>query len=85
MNISGTAQSLAEDVERHIREALAANGHEDDARHICVHIVDDCAVLIGTVHCWAEHEDAEAAALATPAVGRVDNRLALLVNARVCR
>ena len=85
MNTNGTAPSLIEDVERHIRDALASSGHADDAHRISVHIVGDCAVLSGLVHCWAEHKDAEAAALATPGVGRVDNRLALLVKGHLCR
>ena len=76
------ATPLATDVERRIHEALASSA-EHDAEAISVCVKGSCAVLKGAVRSWAEHEDAERAALSVPGVETVDNQLALLVKGRL--
>jgi osmotically-inducible protein OsmY len=77
-----TITPLAIDVERRIHDALASSAeHDADAISVCVK--GSCAVLKGAVRSWAEHEDAERAALSVPGVTTVDNQLALLVKGRL--
>jgi osmotically-inducible protein OsmY len=78
---SSTHGPLVGEVERRIREALEASAQRDAPR-ISVDVEDECAILRGAVRSWAEHEDAALAALSTPGVTKVDNRLALLVKAK---
>ena len=77
-----TISPLAEDLERRIHEAVASIAAEPDER-ISVCVKGTCAVLKGAVRSWAEHEDAERAALSIPGVTTVDNQLALLVKAKL--
>jgi len=55
----------------------------DDEDLLVVGMKGDRAVLQGCVHTWDQHEALERAALDTPGVASVDNRLALLVNAQL--
>lgn len=77
-----TISPLAEDLERRVHEAVASIAAEPDER-ISVCVKGTCAVLKGAVRSWAEHEDAERAALSIPGVTTVDNQLALLVKAKL--
>jgi osmotically-inducible protein OsmY len=76
-----TANQLADDIEGRIHQALASTNVRD-AERISVCVKGTCAVLKGAVRSWAEHEDAERAALSIPGVTTVDNQLALLVKAK---
>lgn len=75
-------KSLAAEVERRIREALAASAGTD-ASHVAVSIHGDRVTLHGAVRSWTEHRDAGRAAAETPGVAKVDNELALLVRGRI--
>ncbi|HEX8944184.1 MAG TPA: BON domain-containing protein [Gemmatimonadaceae bacterium] len=77
------AAPVADDVERRIREVLDANVEPDLVQHVSVCVKGTCAVLKGAVRSWAEHEDAERAALSIPGVTSVDNQLALLVKGKL--
>ena len=79
---TATSNPLATDVERRVHEALVSSA-EDDAARINVRVNGSCAVLKGAVRSWAEHEDAERAALSIPGVTTVDNQLALRVKAKL--
>jgi len=69
------------DVDRHTHAVLEFSAEPDAARvDVCVR--GTCAVLKGAVRSWAEHEDAERAALSIPGVTTVDNQLALLVTGK---
>lgn len=76
-----TTNQLADDIEGRIHQALASTTVRD-AERIGVCVKGTCAVLKGAVRSWAEHEDAERAALSIPGVTTVDNQLALLVKAK---
>lgn len=79
---SATINPLATDVERRIHDALTSSAvHDASAISVCVK--GPCAVLKGAVRSWAEHEDAERAALSVPGITTVDNQLALLVKGRL--
>ncbi|MGH7615948.1 MAG: BON domain-containing protein [Gemmatimonadaceae bacterium] len=80
--MSPTINTLAADVERHVRAVFDANTVED-AAHITVTAHGDRVILQGTVRSWAEHQDAARAARETPGVAAVDNQLALLVKGTV--
>lgn len=77
-----TGSPLVDAVQQRIRDALRSSAALD-ARQITVDVDGPCVVLEGTVRSWAEHEDVERAVLSTPGVTRVDNRLALLVKAKL--
>lgn len=77
-----TISPLAEDLERRVHEAVASIAAEPGER-VSVCVKGTCAVLKGAVRSWAEHEDAERAALSIPGVTTVDNQLALLVKAKL--
>ena len=77
-----TMSPRAGDLERRVHEAVALIAAEPGERiNVCVK--GTCAVLKGAVRSWAEHEDAERAALSIPGVTTVDNQLALLVKAKL--
>ena len=73
---------LAATVRTRMIDTLGAHLPADEAR-IVVDVIDDCAVLLGSVHTWDQHEALERAALETPGITRVDNQLALLVEAHL--
>jgi hypothetical protein len=71
-----TDSSLAEVVQARVDEALLRSA-ERDAAHVRVDTIGSRVVLKGSVRSWAEHEDIEGAARATPGVTDVDNQVAL--------
>ena len=74
--IAQTDSSLAEVVQARVDEALLRSA-ERDAAHVVVDTIGSRVLLKGSVRSWAEHEDIEAAARATPGVTDVDNQVAL--------
>jgi osmotically-inducible protein OsmY len=76
-----TQSPSIEEVERRIHAALAVSA-DDGGHDIRVNVKENCVVLRGAVRSWAEHEGAEEAARTTPGVTRIDNQLALLVEAK---
>jgi osmotically-inducible protein OsmY len=70
------ARPSADDTERRITEAITRNAQLDaDAIHVSV---DGTTVtLTGTVHSWAEKQQAGHAAWSSPHVMHVDNRISL--------
>jgi len=79
-----TNSRLAESVRGRVIAALGPHVPADEAR-IVVHIAGDCAHLHGCVRSWAQHALLEHAALETPGIARVDNQLAILVEARLAQ
>ena len=73
-NIQVRPQTAAVDIKRKIEEALRRNA-EIDASRITVDASGSEVILRGTVHSWAEHEEAERAAWRAPGVAKVDNRI----------
>jgi len=73
-NIQVRPQTAAVDIKRKIEEALRRNA-EIDASRITVDASGSEVILRGTVHSWAEHEEAERAAWRAPGVTKVDNRI----------
>lgn len=67
-------QATPTEVKRKIEEALRRNA-EVDARNITVEANGGEVVLRGTVHSWAERQQAERAAWQAPGVTKVDNRI----------
>ena len=59
-------------------EAAFKRSAEIDARRINVNAADGKVVLSGTVHSWAERQEAERAAWAAPGVTLVEDRLAIV-------
>lgn len=76
-----TDTQLADAVRDRLHFALDAAGMSRDC--VTVHANDGCVVLQGTVPSWKEHETLERIALRTPGASKVDNQLALLVEARL--
>ena len=72
---------LASVVRARVIGALGPHSPADEAR-IAIDIVGTEAILRGCVHSWPQHQALGRAALATPGITRVDNQLALLVEAR---
>jgi osmotically-inducible protein OsmY len=66
----------ARNVTSHIKAALHRSA-ESDARQIIVKEQDGHVTLSGTVHSWAEREDAERAAWSTAGVTDVDDRITI--------
>ena len=77
-----TNAELATAVRARLIDSLGTHAPADGAR-IAVDMNGSCAVLHGCVRTWKEHTALERAALATPGVASVDNRLALLVTPRL--
>jgi hypothetical protein len=77
--VAQTDSSLTEVVQARVDEALLRSA-ERDAAHVTVDTIGSRVLLKGSVRSWAEHEDIEAAARATPGVTGVDNRVALAVK-----
>jgi osmotically-inducible protein OsmY len=65
------------DVRDRITDALKRSA-EIDARRIDVTAEDGRIILSGNVHSWAEREEAERAAWATPGVTNVEDRLTVV-------
>ena len=80
-SIRTTPNPRTDDVDRRVREVLAANTECDAG--VSVAVKGTCAVLKGAVRSWAEHEAAERAALSIPGVTTVDNQIALLVKGKL--
>ena len=59
-------------------EAAFKRSAEIDARRVNVTAVDGKVILSGTVHSWAERQEAERAAWAAPGVTNVDDRLSIV-------
>ncbi|HEU4927400.1 MAG TPA: BON domain-containing protein [Vicinamibacterales bacterium] len=59
-------------------EAAFKRSAEVDARRINVNAVEGKVILSGTVHTYAERQEAERAAWAAPGVVQVDDRLAIV-------
>jgi osmotically-inducible protein OsmY len=66
----------ARDVEKHIKAALHRTA-EVDARQIIVKEQDGHVTLSGTVHSWAERDDAERAAWSTAGVTEVEDHITI--------
>ena len=62
------------EVKRKIEEALERNA-EVDAKNITVEAQGSEVILRGTVHSWAERQEAEQAAWRAPGVTKVENRI----------
>lgn len=77
-----TNPELAESVRERVIRALGPHVPADEAR-IVVGVTGDCAHLRGCVRSWEQHACLERAALETPGIARVDNRLAILVEAKL--
>ncbi|MCW3098363.1 MAG: putative osmotically inducible protein [Chthonomonadaceae bacterium] len=67
----------AADVKVKIEEALRRSA-ELDARSIMVETSDSKVVLRGTVHSWAEREEAERAAWSAPGVAKVEDLISVV-------
>jgi osmotically-inducible protein OsmY len=67
-------RSAPEEIKRRIEEAFRRNA-EIDASRIGVEASGSEVILKGQVRSWAEREEAERAAWATPGVSKVDNRI----------
>jgi osmotically-inducible protein OsmY len=59
-------------------EAAFKRSAEIDARRVNVTAQDGKVILSGSVHSWAERQEAERAAWAAPGVSQVDDRLAVV-------
>jgi osmotically-inducible protein OsmY len=59
-------------------EAAFKRSAEIDARRVNVTAQDDKVILSGSVHSWAERQEAERAAWAAPGVSQVDDRLTVV-------
>jgi osmotically-inducible protein OsmY len=68
-----------EEIKKKIEEAFRRNA-ELEADHIQVEANGPEVVLKGTVHSWAERQEAARAAWSAPGVMRVDNRIAIALH-----
>ena len=66
------------DLKNRIEAALKRHA-ELEARQISVSTKDGSVVLEGSVHSWAEREEAEAAVWASPGIRTVEDRLKVAV------
>jgi len=62
------------DLKQKIEKALVRNA-ETDARHITVEVQGSKVILYGTVHSYAEKQEAEDTVWSAPGVSEVDNRI----------
>lgn len=76
-SIAVTPRVKTTDVRNKI-EAAFKRSAEIDARRVNVTAQDGKVILSGTVHSWAERQEAERAAWAAPGVTQVDDRLAVV-------
>ena len=76
----GPSLEKAVDVKQHIRDALRRSA-ETDAQRITVETADGgkAVTLRGTIHSWAEREEVNRAAWATPGVRKVEDDLTYAV------
>lgn len=72
------APANARDVKKEVTRAFHRHATLDAAR-LHVEVRGNTVTLSGTVRSWAEHQDAEQAAWATPGVGAVLNKLTLRI------
>lgn len=77
--ISLRARPSAADTEERIRQALTRNA-QLDADSIDVTVNGNTVTLTGTVHSWAEKQQAAHAAWASPHVTEVDNQIMLTAH-----
>jgi osmotically-inducible protein OsmY len=64
-------------LKRRIEEALIRSA-ETDAERITIDVDGDTVILKGTVHSWAEREEAERVAWSSPGVSTVHNRIEVI-------
>jgi osmotically-inducible protein OsmY len=69
-------QSVPTNIKGQIEQALVRNAHVD-AQRISVDVNGSSVALKGTVHSWAEREEAERQAWLAPGVASVDNQIAV--------
>jgi osmotically-inducible protein OsmY len=62
------------EMKKKIEDALVRNA-ETDAKNIDVEVRGDKVILTGTVHAWAEKQEAERVAWSAPGVTSVENRI----------
>jgi osmotically-inducible protein OsmY len=63
-----------DDLRRRVSDALIRSA-ETDAQRLEIDIDNDRVILLGTVHAWAEKNEAERIAWSAPGVTAVDNRI----------
>jgi osmotically-inducible protein OsmY len=67
----------SQELKRKIEEALVRSA-ETDAERITVEVQDNKVILKGTVHSWAERQEAERVAWSAPGVIAVENRITVI-------
>ena len=66
-----------QELKRKIEDALVRSA-ETDAERITVEVQDNKVILKGTVHSWAERQEAERVAWSAPGVIAVENRITVI-------